>query len=69
MDNHRPDRRHRKQRRKEEMLKKLLRDESGQDIIEYGLLASFISIVALVTIKLIGVLIAPLYDAVAAALS
>jgi len=51
------------------MLKRFLRDESGQDIIEYGLLASFISIVALVTIKLIGVLIAPLYDAVVAALS
>ncbi len=51
------------------MLKRFLRDESGQDIIEYGLLASFISVVALVTIKLIGLLVAPLYDAVVAALS
>lgn len=68
-DNHSSNGTFRKQRRKEEMLKKLLRDEGGQDIIEYGLLACFISIVALVAIRLIGPLIVPLYDAVVAALS
>jgi Flp pilus assembly pilin Flp len=50
-------------------LRNLFKDERGQDIIEYGLLASFISIVALATIKLIGPLIVPLYEAVKAALT
>ncbi len=54
------------------MLKRLynfLKDEKGQDIVEYGLLASIVSIAALVTIRLIGPLIVPLYEAVEAALS
>jgi Flp pilus assembly pilin Flp len=50
-------------------LRNLFKDERGQDIIEYGLLASLISIVALATIKLIGSLIVPLYEAVEAALT
>jgi Flp pilus assembly pilin Flp len=50
-------------------LRNLIRDEKGQDLIEYGLLASFLSIAALVTIRLIGPLIVPLYDAIQAALS
>ena len=56
----------------EEMLKKLrnlFKDEKGQDLIEYGLLGSLISIAALVTIRLIGPLIVPLYQAIQAALS
>ncbi len=36
------------------------RDE-GQDMIEYALLAAFISIVAIATIKLIGPLVATTY--------
>lgn len=32
----------------------LLRDETGQDLIEYALLAGFISIVAIATIRTIG---------------
>jgi Flp pilus assembly pilin Flp len=51
------------------MLKKFFKDERGQDMIEYGLLASFISIVSLATIKLIGPLVAGLYDSVIAAMS
>jgi len=47
----------------------LFKDERGQDIIEYGLLASLISIAALATIQLIGPLIVPLYEAVQAALT
>lgn len=50
-------------------VRKLLKDERGQDMIEYGLLASFISIVALATIKLIGPLVWGLYDSVFAAMS
>jgi Flp pilus assembly pilin Flp len=56
-----------KERREEEMLKKLrnlFRDEGGQDIIEYGLLAFFISIVAIGIIKLIGPLLETIYQAV-----
>jgi Flp pilus assembly pilin Flp len=42
-------------------LRSLFRDEEGQDVIEYGLLAAFISIVALLTIKAIGPLVNDLY--------
>jgi Flp pilus assembly pilin Flp len=51
------------------MLKRFFKDERGQDIMEYGILAAFISIVALATIKLIGPLIAPLYESVKSALT
>ena len=50
-------------------LKNLFRDERGQDMIEYGLLGSLISIAALVVIKLLGPLIVPLYEAIEAALT
>ena len=36
---------------------RFFRDEEGQDIIEYALLAAFISIIAVVTVKLIGPLV------------
>ena len=52
-----------------EIIRQLACDESGQDLIEYGLLALFISIVALVTLKLIAPLIAPFYQAVINALT
>lgn len=50
-------------------LKKLFRDEGGQDMIEYALLASFISIVAILAIKAIGPLIVTIYEAVETALT
>lgn len=34
---------------------RFLRDDSGQDVIEYGLLAAFISVVAIATILAVGV--------------
>ena len=40
----------------------LLHDESGQDMVEYGLLAALISIVSLVTIRLIGPMVAALFE-------
>jgi Flp pilus assembly pilin Flp len=46
------------------MIWRLYQNEVGQDIIEYGLLASFVSIVAVVTIKLLGPLIIVLYESV-----
>ena len=34
------------------LVRKFVRDESGEDLIEYGLLAAFVAAVALVTIVL-----------------
>jgi Flp pilus assembly pilin Flp len=50
------------------MLDRFFEDERGEDIMEYGLLAAFISIAAVVIIKLIGPLIVPLYESVKNAL-
>ena len=50
-------------------LRNLFRDERGQDMIEYCLLGSLISIAALLVIKLIGPLIVPLYETIEAALT
>jgi Flp pilus assembly pilin Flp len=49
-------------------LKRLFKDEKGQDMIEYGLLASFISIVAIGVIMLIATPLIALYQAVVDAL-
>lgn len=35
-------------------MKSIIHDEHGQDLIEYGLLASFVSISAIATLRLIG---------------
>jgi Flp pilus assembly pilin Flp len=51
------------------MLKRLLRDERGQDMVEYALLAAFISIVAIVVIKAIGPLVNTIYQNVEDALT
>ena len=42
-------------------LKRWIRDQEGQDTVEYGLLAAFISIAALLAIKAIGPLVNSLY--------
>jgi pilus assembly protein Flp/PilA len=42
-------------------LKRLLREQDGQDMIEYALLAAFISIVAIVTLQAIGPLVSTVY--------
>ena len=49
-------------------LKSFLRDESGQDMVEYAVLAAFISIVAIATIKTLGPLITTVYTNVVNAL-
>jgi Flp pilus assembly pilin Flp len=51
------------------MIWRLLRDEEGQDIIEYALLASLISIVAILVIVEIGPLLIAIYQAIVNALS
>jgi Flp pilus assembly pilin Flp len=43
--------------------------DEGQDLVEYALLASFISIVAVVTIRAIGPLVRTLYQNVQTAIS
>jgi Flp pilus assembly pilin Flp len=51
------------------MLMRIIRDEEGQDMIEYGILAAFISVVAIIAIKAIGPLVDALYVLVQAALT
>jgi len=43
------------------MLKKFLKDERGEDMVEYALLTAFIAIVALVGIKLLGPAISKIF--------
>ncbi|MEJ2719527.1 MAG: Flp family type IVb pilin [bacterium] len=50
-------------------LKNFLRDESGQDMVEYGLLAAFISIVAIAALQAIGPLVNAIYVAIQNALT
>ncbi|MCK4858009.1 MAG: Flp family type IVb pilin [candidate division Zixibacteria bacterium] len=51
------------------ILRRLLHTEEGQDLIEYGLLAAFISIAALAAVKAIGPLVVVLYEAVVTAMT
>ena len=51
------------------MLRKLFCSESGQDMIEYALLTSFISIVAIAVLRLIGPLVSIIYENIVGALS
>jgi Flp pilus assembly pilin Flp len=50
------------------LLKNLHRQDEGQDMVEYALLASFISIAAIATIQLIGPLVLAIYQAIWTAL-
>lgn len=49
-------------------LKNFLRNEEGQDMVEYGLLAAFISIVAIAALQAIGPLVNAVYVAIQNAL-
>jgi Flp pilus assembly pilin Flp len=51
------------------MLKKLFRDEEGQDLIEYALLAGFITVLSIAAIKLIGPVIQGIFEDIHAALT
>ena len=50
-------------------ISKFVRNEDGQDMVEYALLAAFISIVAILTIRNIGPLINAIYQRVQASLT
>jgi Flp pilus assembly pilin Flp len=47
----------------------LVRDDNGQDMVEYALLAAFISIVSIVTVRAIGPLVDVMYQNIQAALT
>jgi len=50
-------------------LKRFIREDDGQDMIEYALLASFISIVAIVALRAIGPLVNTIYTNIQTALT
>lgn len=47
-------------------IKGLLKVDSGQDLVEYALLAAFISITTVATLRLIGPLVVALWDVIQA---
>ena len=52
-----------------ETLKKLVRDESGQDLIEYALVAALIALGCVVTIKTIGTSIGAAFTSISTSLT
>lgn len=50
-------------------LRLFIRDEQGQDMVEYSLLAAFISIVAIAALRLIGPLVNGIYVRIQGALT
>jgi pilus assembly protein Flp/PilA len=54
------------EREMKNLLKKLVRDEQGQDVIEYALLAAAISVIAIPVVPGIGTSILAVYTNVAA---
>ncbi len=50
-------------------LRRLWKRDEGQDMIEYAVLAAFISIVAIAVIRLIGPLVTAIYQNIVNALS
>ncbi len=51
------------------MFRRFLHEDKGQDMVEYGLLAAFISIVAIIALQAIGPLVRTVYENVQAALA
>ena len=50
-------------------LHRFIREEQGQDMVEYSLLAAFISIVAIATLRAIGPLVNTIYGRIQTALT
>jgi pilus assembly protein Flp/PilA len=50
-------------------LKRFLSEDSGQDMVEYGLLAAFVSIVAIAALRAIGPLVNTVYTGIQTALT
>jgi Flp pilus assembly pilin Flp len=51
------------------MLKKLFKDERGEDLVEYALLTAFIALVALAAVKLLGDQLAIIFENIKKALA
>jgi pilus assembly protein Flp/PilA len=51
------------------MIQRFIRDEAGQDIIEYALLAAFISVIAILAVTTIGTKVNTIYEGVSGQLS
>jgi pilus assembly protein Flp/PilA len=51
------------------LVKRLWKDEAGQDLVEYGLLLTLIALVAVVSMKAIGSTIANVFSTAATNLS
>ncbi|AFL90103.1 Flp pilus assembly protein, pilin Flp [Terriglobus roseus DSM 18391] len=49
--------------------KNLLSDESGQDLIEYALIASLVGLVAIATLRTLGTTIAGLFTTITTSLT
>ena len=49
-------------------LRALLRDEAGQDLLEYALLTALIALAAVVAVKAAGVQVSAIFDAITAAM-
>ena len=48
-----------------QMCVRLVREEDGQDLIEYGLLAALIAIVAVLAVQAVGTALVPSYQNIA----
>lgn len=46
------------------MFKEFIRDERGQDMIEWGMLAAFISVVAIIAVSAIGGIVKGWYETI-----
>jgi len=51
------------------LLKKLLRDESGQGMVEYGLILALIAVALIAGMTLLGDEIAAIFDSIIAAIT
>jgi Flp pilus assembly pilin Flp len=49
-------------------LRALVRDDRGQDILEYALLTAFIALAAVIAVKATGAQISPIFTAITAAI-
>ena len=49
-------------------IRSLVRDESGQDMLEYALLTALIALAAVVAVKAAGVQVSAIFTAIAAAM-
>lgn len=52
-----------------ELMLNLVRDEEGQDLVEYALLAALLSIVSVAALQVLGPVIASVWERISSAIS